>query len=94
MRATNPKGKEGKVLTCHNCGSFLHFVRNCPDAKQKEDALVTETTKEDEEEVVLSRFRPVTRILYLTRQVLQFYTQVARRHYVEFNGWSVFSPDF
>ena len=45
-RATNPEGKDGENLTCHNCGSFLHFMKNCPDAKQKQDVLVIETTKE------------------------------------------------
>ena len=31
-RRTNPKGPDGKVLLCKSCGSFRHFVADCPDS--------------------------------------------------------------
>ena len=30
-RRGNPKGKDGKPLTCSGCGSTEHFVKNCPN---------------------------------------------------------------
>ena len=33
-RKTNPPGPDGKTSTCAICGSFMHWVRNCP---HKED---------------------------------------------------------
>ena len=38
----NPKGRDGKVLTCRACGSFLHLIRECPD--KAESVNVTENS--------------------------------------------------
>ena len=29
-RRKNPKGKDGKTMECHNCGSDEHLIRDCP----------------------------------------------------------------
>jgi len=31
-RKTNPRGKDGKIMTCHNCGSEDHFKSECPQS--------------------------------------------------------------
>ena len=29
-RSGNPKGKDGELLKCHNCGGAEHLVARCP----------------------------------------------------------------
>ena len=31
----NPSGPDGRPLTCKSCGSFRHFLRDCPDSWEK-----------------------------------------------------------
>ena len=31
----NPIGKDGKQMTCHQCGSVEHFQKNCPQKSQR-----------------------------------------------------------
>ena len=31
-RPMNPLGRDGQVMTCKCCGSFRHFLRDCPDS--------------------------------------------------------------
>ena len=33
-RPLNPKGKDGKRLLCNGCGSYRHFLMNCPDSHE------------------------------------------------------------
>lgn len=32
---TNPTGQDGNTLLCRKCGSFMHFVRDCPHASSQ-----------------------------------------------------------
>ncbi|CAH1261910.1 FBXW7 [Branchiostoma lanceolatum] len=51
----NPRDKYGDYLRCRYCGSFRHFLEDCPDAKA-EEAYVTEAEvklEEDEKFTVL-----------------------------------------
>ena len=47
-RRMNPKGPDGKVLLCKSCGSFRHFVANCPDSWENLSVNIADSTaKED-----------------------------------------------
>lgn len=35
-RPTNPKGSDGRYLTCYGCGSYRHLLSNCPYAYEKD----------------------------------------------------------
>ena len=52
MKAINPKGYDGNPLTCHGCGSYRHFVGNCPHSHENKPK-VNITEEVDEEKVVL-----------------------------------------
>lgn len=50
-RPTNPTGKDGKPMLCKACGSFRHFIANCPDRYEKNHksgAFVAEEITTDE----------------------------------------------
>ena len=32
-RKTNPRDKQGNIMTCHRCGSTEHLIRDCPMPK-------------------------------------------------------------
>ena len=32
QKPLNPIGRDGKPLLCNGCGSFRHFLKNCPDS--------------------------------------------------------------
>ena len=48
-RKQNPKGRDGKVLTCLACGSFLHLIKDCPD--KVESVHVAEESAEGNDDV-------------------------------------------
>ena len=45
-KKSNPKGRDGKVLSCHSCGSWKHLIRECPD--KQESINITSEEKSDE----------------------------------------------
>ena len=49
----NPKGAEGRTLTCISCGSYRHLLTDCPHSWENMQASVAEIDNSDEEEVVL-----------------------------------------
>ena len=36
-RKTNPLGPDGKPSTCHNCGAFTHWARDCQEKPDEQD---------------------------------------------------------
>ena len=53
-RKINPKGPDGQPLTCHCCGSFRHFVIDCPHSWENREKGCNE---EDEHAVLFVRNR-------------------------------------
>lgn len=43
-RPVNPKGQDGKYLTCRACGSFRHMVKDCQHSYENSQAHVAEDT--------------------------------------------------
>ena len=41
----NPKGPDGKLLLCKSCGSFRHFVADCPDSYENRNVNVVQENK-------------------------------------------------
>ena len=72
----NPNGKDGKPFLCSACGSFRHFMRDCPDSHDKvkgKNVLVTEEISEsDIQEAEVERF-----VLYTTdtEEICRFTTE-------------------
>ena len=50
----NTKGPDGQPLTCHCCGSFRHFVIDCPDSWEN---IEKGSSEEDEHSVLFVRNR-------------------------------------
>ena len=53
-RKINPNGKDGNPMLCKSCGSFRHFIADCPDSfendKKKGSAFVAEEISSEESE--------------------------------------------
>lgn len=50
-RNVNPAGKDGKPLLCKACGSFRHFIKDCPDSHENKGKglFLTEEVMSDED---------------------------------------------
>ena len=48
----NPKGPDGQPLTCHCCGSYRHFVIDCPHSWENRE---NGSSEEDEHAVLFVR---------------------------------------
>ena len=47
-RPVNPKGQDGKYLTCRACGSFRHMVKDCQHSYENSQAHVAEDAEESD----------------------------------------------
>ena len=52
-RPMNPLGRDGQVMTCKCCGSFRHFLRDCPDSWENSRRGNGGTVNQREENAIL-----------------------------------------
>ena len=53
-RKMNPNGRDGKPLCCRACGSYRHFLAECPDRWEFQSARVDITEEENETAVLFT----------------------------------------
>ena len=60
-RKMNPLGYDGKPKLCFSCGSFLHFVVDCPDSWENSDRRKVDSQSENE--VIIMRGRHSSNVM-------------------------------
>ena len=53
----NPKGAEGRTLTCISCGSYRHLLTDCPHSWENMQANVAEIDNSDDIIIVATIIR-------------------------------------
>ena len=53
-RKMNPNGRDGKLLRCRACGSYRHFLAECPDKWEVQSARADITEEENETAVLFT----------------------------------------